>query len=366
MAKNVIWQRCPKCGNWCKAESGLLVNAAKGFLDCASLGDKFGKRIGKIWGTKGEETAGKIGTYLLGMSLGVVNGAKEVVVGEDTYFFECKCGYYWTINDPTERQNAEYGKELTNNFMSLPYLKRKHVFVCEEVGDVPASFRVLPIANVPSGMIFPTGHPIVNTLYVCHPYRTDYYFPYETYEIYLLRDELREFKKIMKKLGAKHIDSSDVFNHVEENKKTISDILEGSVDNLKYQIQGSYEKDVISEAEKVIRNELEESWDGLLTNDKPKLPENLVWYYHREEWKDECENRLEGRTIRYSFTISVLSSELTNEQEREQINAELKVLHSASVNGSYKNSKSFSLRRKSEMTWRVNVEFYPLSDYEKE
>ena len=90
MAKNVIWQRCPKCGNWCKAESGLLANAVKGIAVCASLGDKFGKRIGKIWGTKGEETAGKIGTYLLGMPVGIVNGAKEVVVGEDTYFFECK------------------------------------------------------------------------------------------------------------------------------------------------------------------------------------------------------------------------------------------------------------------------------------
>ena len=56
---------------------------------------------------------------------------------------------------------------------------------------------------------------------------------------------------------------------------------------------------------------------------------------------------------------------MTSEQEREQINAELKVLHSASVNGGYKSDKSLSLKKKSEMMWKVNVEFYPLSDYEK-
>lgn len=59
MAKNVIWQRCPKCGNWCKAESGLLANAAKGLSDCVSLGERFGKHIGHFWGTKGEESGEK-------------------------------------------------------------------------------------------------------------------------------------------------------------------------------------------------------------------------------------------------------------------------------------------------------------------
>jgi len=364
MENKIIWKRCPKCGQWCKAETGTMVNFAKGVYDCGVFGQKVGGSVGSVFGEKGKDVGKEIGQWVVGMSLGAANGIKEGLLNEK-YVFDCKCGNFWSTDDPNDKQNAEFAAELAQEFSSLPYLQRKHLFICDELGLLPSSFKVLSKYYLPSDIVFPTGHPIENTLYVCHPYRQNSYLPYETYEIELLRDELREFKRIMKKLGAKHIDYSDLFKRDEEKKKSTRKLFKGGGENIKNEVQGSYEMDLTSEVEKGIQSEIKESWDGLLTKEMPELPDNLVWYNHREDWKDECESRLEGRTIQYSFTISVSSTEMTSEQEREQINAELKVLHSASVSGGYKSDKSLSLKKKSEMTWKVNVEFYPLSDYEK-
>ena len=375
METSVIWQRCPKCGQWCKAVTGVLANCAKGVMDVSTEGNKYGKSlmkkvnglVGGAIGKTGEDIGGQVGQLVSGMSVGIINAVKEAVLN-DNYVFDCKCGNFWSTDDPNDKQNSIYAAELAQEFLALPYLQRKHLFICDELGLLPSSFKVLSKHSLPLDIVFPTGHPIENTLYVCHPYRQNSYIPYDTYEIELLRDEIREFKRIMKKLGAKHIDYRDTFKRDVKKSDSKQHLFEGRGDSLKYSAQGSYEKDQQSKMEKIIQSEFEESWDGLLTKERPKLPDtdSLVWYHHRDDWKEECESRLEGRTIRYSFTISVYSSEMTSEQEREHINADLKVLHSASANGSYKSSKSLSLKKQNEMMWKVNVDFYPLSEYDSD
>ena len=55
---------------------------------------------------------------------------------------------------------------------------------------------------------------------------------------------------------------------------------------------------------------------------------------------------------------------MTTESERKRIEADLKILL-ASVEGGTEGSKSYMLKKEKERTWKVNVEFYPLSDYDK-
>ena len=55
---------------------------------------------------------------------------------------------------------------------------------------------------------------------------------------------------------------------------------------------------------------------------------------------------------------------MTTESERKRIEADLKVLL-ASVEGGTEGTKSNMLKKEKERTWKVNVEFYPLSDYDK-
>ena len=81
------------------------------------------------------------------------------------------------------------------------------------------------------------------------------------------------------------------------------------------------------------------------------------------EWQRKCESRMAGRLVHSEFTISTSSSEMTTESERKKIEADLNILL-AKVEGGTEGSKSQTLKREKERTWKVNVEFYPLSDYE--
>lgn len=263
-----------------------------------------------------------------------------------------------------EEEFSMLQSSFSQNFLSLPLQQRKHLVICDELIYLPQSFRVLPIAEIPTDVKFPAGHPVSNTLYVCHPYRTDYYIPYKSYEIEILRDEIEEFKRIMDHLGAKHIDYSDIFENGEQSSTQQKRDIHGGGDYAgQYSVHGSYESEDSSEITRNLRNALEGSEDFLLAG-KPTLPPDTVWYSHRKEWQNKCESRLAGRLVHSEFTISTSNSEMTTESERKRIEADLKVLL-ASAEGGTEGSKSYMLKKEKERTWKVNVEFYPLSDYDK-
>jgi hypothetical protein len=263
-----------------------------------------------------------------------------------------------------EEEFSMLQSSFSQNFLSLPLQQRKHLVICDELIYLPQSFRVLPITEIPTDVKFPAGYPVSNTLYVCHPYRTDYYIPYESYEIEILRDEIEEFRRIMDHLGAKHIDYSDIFENGGQSSAQQKRHIHGGGNYAgQYSVHGSYESEGSSEKTRKLRNVLEGSEDFLLAG-KPTLPPDTVWYSHRKEWQNKCESRLAGRLVHSEFTISTSSSEMTTESERKKIEADLKILL-ASVEGGTEGSKSYMLKKEKERTWKVNVEFYPLSDYDK-
>lgn len=263
-----------------------------------------------------------------------------------------------------EEEFLKLQSSYSQNFLSIPQQQRKHLVVCDELIYLPQSFRILPFAEIPTDLKFPTGHPVSNTLYVCHPYQTDYYIPYESYEIEILRDEINEFKRIMAHLGAKHIDYSDIFENEEENSAQQRRNIHGGGDYAgQYGAHGTYESENNSEITRKLRNELKGSEDFLLAG-KPAIPLDTVWYSHRIDWQHTCQSRLAGQLVHSEFTISTSSSEMTTESERKKIEADMKILL-ASVEGGAEGAKSYMLKKEKERTWKVNVEFYPLSDYDK-
>ena len=56
-----------------------------------------------------------------------------------------------------------------------------------------------------TGIDYPTGHPIANHLYVGHPYLAKKYMPFETYQLELVEDRVREFCYLVQCLGATEI-----------------------------------------------------------------------------------------------------------------------------------------------------------------
>lgn len=236
---------------------------------------------------------------------------------------------------------------FSQNFLSLPLQQRKHLVICDALIYLPQSFRVLPIAEIPTDVKFPAGHPVSNTLYVCHPYRTDYYIPYESYEVEILRDEIDEFRTIMDHLGAKHIDYSDIFENGEESSAQKKRDIHGGGDYAgQYSAHGTYESEDSNDITRKLRNAIEGSEDFLLAG-KPALPPDLVWYSHRLEWQRKCESRLAGRLVHSEFTISTSSSEMTTESERKRIEADMKALL-ASAEGGTEGTTLYTLKKEKE------------------
>ena len=270
--------------------------------------------------------------------------------------------YYTTAQ--IEEEFSTLQTAYTQNFLSLPPLQRKHLFVCDELMQLPQNIKVLPLAEIPTEMKFPFGHPIANTLYVCHPYRTDLYIPYDNYSMEIFRDEIDEFVRIMEFMGAKHIEYSDtVDNESQTSQSKLRNVHGGADYGGTYSAQGSYEAERNKDEYEHFLDELRKSKDFALVGE-PALPPDLVWYPHRIDWQRQCESRLAGRLLHHDFVLTTSSSVSSSESERQKIEADMKVLL-FSANGGTEGQKSFSLKREQSHSLNVSVDFYPLSDYKK-
>lgn len=102
-------QRCPKCGNWCTANSRNLLKRGL---------DGLYAPIDKLGGY-GKEVAGKFGEkvgQIIGAASAPQIGAWEAIVGYK-YQFVCKCGNTWGTNDDNADETLLYAhKQLAERF----------------------------------------------------------------------------------------------------------------------------------------------------------------------------------------------------------------------------------------------------------
>lgn len=91
--------------------------------------------------------------------------------------------------------------------MEQPYNKRKTLLVVNEYSDLRQErLSVININTLPyTNIEFPIGHPVAYQLYIGHPYIAQKYIPFESYELELIEDKIREFCQIMQSLGAMEI-----------------------------------------------------------------------------------------------------------------------------------------------------------------
>lgn len=369
MSSKIVWNKC-KCGQWCMAKTNIadiaVSKTLKGIQESDHALGKLGADLGKsIFGENGKNYAEKTGKLygkipVVGQ---VVGGVVELIRG-DNVIFKCeKCGNKWSWDNSKNNQNLEYAKELKSNFMSLQFSLRKNLFICDEIGYVPQSFRVLAITDIPEDLEFPEGHPIVNTFYKCHPYRTNIYYPVDSYEIKVLEDELLEFKRIMVCLGASHFEFSAEYEGSETTKKSKEQNVNVEGNKECCSGKGSLDTENRSKTEKIFKTTFQGKTD-YEPQGEPALPHGLIWYNNRDDWKQKCEFRLEGRTVHDEFTFSSFSSVMTSDSERQQIETELKTLVS-SLKGGVSTKMSSYLKKNDYLTMKVSVDFHPMSVYEQ-
>lgn len=256
-------------------------------------------------------------------------------------------------------------QNYVNRFVEIPVNYRRFLVVDDELRFLPESFVVLPNNLIPRDIRFPSGHPRTQELYVVHPHKHNEYIPYNDYQLSLFSDELREFSWVMECLGAKSISFRETQLEETNYDRTRNARTEASTEFGAGAYSGSvsYKRGSASNIYKKLTSELMEAKEYCITPDTPPfIPQDVVWYRHRSEWHRNCESRKAGRLSKASFQLSTSSISATSTQEKKKIEADLKILL-FKANGCHEQDEQISLRSEENHTWSVDVEFYPLNEY---
>lgn len=264
----------------------------------------------------------------------------------------------------SELKDAE--KNYGENFTAIPEYQRKFLVVTSEYSYLPSnSFKVLKYNDAQLGnIVFKNGVPNNNAIYVCHPYKSNVYYPAETYQMDLFENQLNEFRELLQCLGAKSITTE---NNLSNNRdKDQTENLSGKV-GAEYKGVGAN----LSGKHNTSHSEMNQMVQSILIGDEfslnpnmpPFVPEDLVWYNHMEEWQRLARMRIRGQN-RYNITINTSSTLIVNGNEANQVNAGFNYLVTK-ANLEISTNANIKASETKMHEWKLAVEFYPLSDYKK-
>lgn len=266
-----------------------------------------------------------------------------------------------------ETEFSERFEKLTqlyiNNFLDIPTSERKFLVIDDHLRRLPDTVLVLPHNKLPENILFPEGGPHIQELYVVHPYKPNVYLPYNGFNFHLLKDQAEELAYIMECLGAKSISWNQILSEAtdQENEDAMKAAIGGEYKS--YGGKVGFENDNKNRNAKERLNGVLEKKEFNITRDKrPSIPTDLIWYPHCKKWQKESESRLEGRLHKLRLEINTLESTVISTQERNMIEVALKAMV-VKAEGNYEKSQKISLKTEKSLTYTVEIEFYPLSEY---
>lgn len=259
-----------------------------------------------------------------------------------------------------EFQNSNYAE----HFLDIPQHKRKFLVIDNDLHYLPDSFKVLSINTIPTELQFPTGHPIEKQMYICHPLKSNVYLPIDDYQLELLKDEKNELCVLLQALGAKRISITDSRSNEKSLRQKRNLDIEAGGDIKTYSANVKGRLDLESEEYLKIRNEFVRKQEFTISSTIPCVPEGLVWYSHRADWQQMALQRCQGTLVHHHDYLSIQKNSLVNENEKKQLEADFKTLI-AKGDSKIKMDKAKLFKENTDYTFELNVDFYPLSAYEK-
>ena len=277
----------------------------------------------------------------------------------------------YEMNDHLVSSLYEADFSYVENLFNEPYSKRKLLMPVDIYTDLSQNqICVLEKFTIEQKMMgnddetknisFPMGHPVVNQLYVAHPLTQNHYFPFETYEIELIKDRIHEFCELMECLGATSI-SICYQQHSEKDSEQNNNsqvVLNGKVNTL-YQAGASINQ---QETNKFMQSlgqslNLHQTYKPF---QKPFIPNNLIWYPQEPTWQRLVEQRLRGSITSHTESIETSKTQVINNESLSEIQAELQVLLT-NAKLQISTATSEKLKQHDNVVLQVHVEFAPLS-----
>ena len=178
--------------------------------------------------------------------------------------------------------------EIINDKKKSSNLARYEVWAKEEIK--PILFDSISQLN------FQIGHPKKNIVYVAHPVDKHTYFTFADYHRLTFEHKCAEAIRLLLHLGATDIEAI----HKTGWSKGFASRINVNVplQDISSNFNGSVETSNNLSSDLLFRLKL----DG--SNRGPELPDDLVWYYHEESWKQIALGRLNFNLKHFSLEIN--------------------------------------------------------------
>ena len=232
-----------------------------------------------------------------------------------------------SIKDDATNDFAIYEETFATEYLEQPYNKRKILLPVNEYTDLSQEYlSVLDINKLPNTHIeFPIGHPVAYQLYIGHPYIKQRYIPFESHELELIEDKVREFCQIVQGLGATEITIECVNSSSSDNDKRSDQDISGNASYKVVSASGSSHnqssRHLIEEISKSINLHQRFNPQG-----KPELPDNLVWFPNEPSWQRLYEQRMKGSLLQHEERIETRKNRVFESNELSSIEGEFKSL----------------------------------------
>ena len=256
--------------------------------------------------------------------------------------------------------HRDYWDNYTGN---IEYSQRKLIMPVKDVsGCVCEGISAFAIDEMPAKISFPVGHPVVNELYIGHPYNPSIYVPYNEHEEIFLKDKIDELSYVLQCLGAKEISITSRSGLTLEEINEQNSLLKGRADIKALSVSGQQESTITSSDKSSFGRKISQKQIFSPTK-APYVPDNLIWYPHEVQWQRLARQRINGNgdLLEHHLELSTKDTSFVANKEISRINASAKFLW-AKGNVENENIKSLTKDESKETRLIVEVVFMPIEE----
>lgn len=297
--------------------------------------------------------------YSVNDILGKYKEARKDCLDVVRYAADQKRGDDVLIKEDAKNDFEKYEKQYQESFLKLPYNERKVLMPVKQYTDLDQEhLSVIKIDSLPN-VCFPMGHPVANQLYVGHPLIASKYIPFDSYQLELVEDKVREFCQLAQSLGATEISieclnatSSDTNRNGQRNGSLNAGYW---VADISADYSNNYSHHMIDELSRSIS--LHQTFEP---HSKPSKPDGLVWYDNEPSWQRLVSQRINGGLTSHEERIETKKSQMVEGQEMTAIKGEIDALF-AGMNISLNKTDEEKLKQQENAVISIKVTFAPMS-----
>lgn len=277
---------------------------------------------------------------------------------------ECKNSIY-IDKSIVEKELADIQDRYAENFTQIPPHQRKFLAITQEYKRLSNNLKVLRFDDFnKTKLTIPAGFVSKDTLYVCHPYKPNSYYPSTSYQTDLFEDQINELRELLQCLGAKSITTENARSNQKglETEQGFGGEVGGKYKGVGGNL-GVNHQNKQATAESIIQKKLINDEFEFNPDMSPFVPEGLFWFTHMGEWQRLARMRLRGQN-KLDIVISEQQTHVVSNNEATQVNADFNTIVAAG-HVQVSHNSAFQQSENSSKDFKLVVEFYPLSEYKK-